>query len=66
MRKLVSFKLDPIFRQNFNPLVSCADCGNAIEFRQARIVMTDISEKRKDQAVQEISIDELARNAQTG
>ena len=47
MRKLVPFKLDPLFRVNHSPQVPCADCGKVIEFRHARIVIVDISEKKR-------------------
>jgi len=62
MRELVPFRLAPIFRADFNPEVSCFDCGRAIKLRQAKIVMTDISEKKKDETPKEISLDEWARN----
>jgi hypothetical protein len=62
MRKLVPYKLHPIFTANCNPPVPCADCGEVIEFRHARIVMVDISDKNKGQATKAVSLDELARN----
>jgi len=61
MRKLVPFKLDPMFKA-YNLQVPCADCGKVIEVRLAQIVMVDISEKRKGQAAKEVSLDELAQN----
>jgi hypothetical protein len=62
MRNLVPFRLDPIFNANANPQVPCADCGKVIEFRYARIVMVDISKEGKDQAVKDLSLDELVLN----
>ena len=61
MHKLVPFKLDPVSKIDFNPLVSCADCGRSVEFRKARFVITDISEK-DDRPSEEISMEELALN----
>jgi hypothetical protein len=51
-----------MLRGDHNPLVPCADCGKVIRFRSARIVMTNISEKRESQDGKEVSLDELARN----
>ena len=62
MRKLVPFKLDPKFEANLNPTVLCSDCGKEIEFRHARVLMVDISEKKKTKTAKNISLDELARN----
>ncbi len=62
MRKLVPFKLDPTIKANLNPLVPCSDCGREIEFRHAKIIMVDISEKKKGPSAKNVSLDELARN----
>lgn len=62
MRKMVPFKLDPMLTAIHSVRVPCADCGKVVEFRHARIVMVNISD-RKSPAGKEISLDELARNA---
>ena len=62
MSKLLPFELDPIFRENLNPRIPCADCGKIIEFRHARIVAVDIGEKRNGHPAKEKSLDELVRN----
>jgi hypothetical protein len=61
MRKLVPFKLDPIFRSNLNPQIECSDCGKTTEFRVARIVAIDISEGGKGQPIKRVSLDEWFR-----
>jgi hypothetical protein len=62
MSRLVPFKLDPMFRSDFNPQVECSECGKSIEFRVARIVKVDISKRRKGQPVKEVSLEEWFRN----
>jgi len=62
MRKLIPFKLDPILREDYNPTTQCADCGKEIRTRNARIVMTNISQRTKGRAEKEVSLNELARN----
>jgi hypothetical protein len=63
MRTLIPFKLDPVFKKlETNPMASCSDCGKDVEFRKARFVWVDISEKGKARAPGERSLDEMARN----
>ncbi len=59
MRKLMPFRLDPVFEAPHNPQVPCDDCGKLIAVFKARIVMVDLSEKGKAFSR---SLDEWARN----
>ena len=62
MRELVPFRLDPIFKSNLDLPIQCAECGKTVDFRNARILMIDISESEKRQSGKEIALDDLARN----
>lgn len=62
MRPLVPFKLDPMLRLGCYPHVPCADCGKVIDFRHARIVMVDISEKEKGKGAIDSSLETLFQN----
>jgi hypothetical protein len=61
LHRLIPFKLDLIFKSNFNPQVPCDDCGKFAESRSVRFVWVNIA----DSIIfvgKELSLDDLAQN----